>query len=223
VDQSQRPARINEGREEEDAEGQPDPPAVDLARDRALVAARELGLDLGARPPLDDVPRRVVDDDLGDVRAVLLEEVDLPLVATTGAETGSNPHPPELTRKVPGHGLGCDRLRPARAQREAGGRLGLRGRPRELVGPPAVERRLVGGIGGKIGARLRGARDREHAGDGDQRGQREPQSAQAHSGMATGSPVERVPEPALSRPTAPRSRVRSWRTRRRRAYCGEAA
>ena len=67
VQQAQRPAGVEERGDEQQAERQPDPGRVDLLRDRALVAARERGLDLEVAPGLVDRAVVAVDDHLRDL------------------------------------------------------------------------------------------------------------------------------------------------------------
>ena len=106
MDQTHRPPRVYERGQEENAERQPDPPAVDLAGDGALITARELGLDLRARPFLNDFPVRIVDNDLGGVVPIGLVEVDLPLVLAVRGDAGSNPDAPEWVRYLRADGSG---------------------------------------------------------------------------------------------------------------------
>ena len=123
VDQPQGPARIDEGRQEEDAERQPDPEVVDVPRDRARVAAGELGVDLRAGPRLDDASARVIDHDLPDVGATRVEVVHLPLAGQSGA--GARPGLEAAHRALGRQSAG----RPSRSpDRESGGNPGP-GRP----------------------------------------------------------------------------------------------
>ena len=56
MQEAERAARIDERREEQQAERQPDVGGVDLLGDRALVAAGKLGLDLVVAPRLVTSP-----------------------------------------------------------------------------------------------------------------------------------------------------------------------
>ena len=90
MDQPQRPPRVDERRQEEHAERQPDPPAVGLARDRARVAAGELGVDLGPGPLLDArMPPRRRSPPAPTSLPSRIEVVDLPLPREAGAGPGS--------------------------------------------------------------------------------------------------------------------------------------
>ena len=208
MDQPQRSSRIDERREKEHAERQPDPPAVHLAGDGPLVAAGELRIDLGSGPLLHHVSRRVVDDDLGDVMAVGLVVVDLPLVPAVVAEPRANPYPLRPAGQLPTHRRGRNAGDALRIQAEPGWRLGLGGGNRQLVGPAPVERRLVGGVGRNCAAPERSRRSHGDAGQSDQRGQRQPHPARLHSQWLPDS------DPARRRQAAdrPLNRASEWRS-----------
>jgi hypothetical protein len=124
VHQPERPARVEERRDEDQAERDPDPGGVDRAPDGAVVAAGELRLHLVVPPGLEHLAGGIADVDLGDLRspAVLLDEVlDLPAART--ARERIRLHVPALTALL-AHRLGVvgDRDHFARGELETGRR-----------------------------------------------------------------------------------------------------
>jgi hypothetical protein len=77
VEQPEWPPRIEEGDQEDHAQGQPDVGGVELPPECALVAAGHLPGHLGAAPGLDHPAGVVLDLDLGQL-VVVREEADLP-------------------------------------------------------------------------------------------------------------------------------------------------
>ena len=69
MEEPERPPRVEERRDEQDAERDPDPRRVDHLGDRALIAAGELGLHLEVAPGLLHLPRAPVEDHLRDLLA----------------------------------------------------------------------------------------------------------------------------------------------------------
>ena len=80
MQQPQRPAEIEERRQEQDAQGQPHVQGVDVPAERAGVAAGHRPRHLKAGPLFGHAPGQVVDDHEPDLLLAALGEVaDLPL------------------------------------------------------------------------------------------------------------------------------------------------
>ena len=183
VQQSQRPARVEERRTEQQAEWDPDPGRVDRLGDRPVVAAGERRADLEVPPRLDHLARGAVDDHLRDP-GVAVHVLDLPAVAPDqGSRLGSRALG-ELGLDHAGRIGGPDRvlgghLEPRRRPRL---RLGLDQLRRQLAAERRLQRRIVGGRRG----------GREQGETAERRDQRRERPAEALSAPHQRATVARV-------------------------------
>jgi hypothetical protein len=163
MDQAQRPARVEERGDEQQAERQPDVGCVDLLGDGAGVAAGERSLDLVVAPRLVDVAGGVEDDqrDLLATRPV----GDLPTVAADVRGRGRVRALRELVSDDVGGVRADDRLAGRDLEARRWHRLGRRlDQGRRLL---AAERRLVGGV--VLGDGARGSEQRQRERDDGRR------------------------------------------------------
>ena len=90
VEQPRRPAQVDERKQEQRAQGQPDVRGVELAAEGSVVAARHRPGDLMTRPLLEDRAAAVIHAHLDDLVAVP-EEAHLP--AARAVHVGGRPEP----------------------------------------------------------------------------------------------------------------------------------
>jgi hypothetical protein len=160
VQEAKRPAWVEEGDQEEQAQGEPDVGGVHFLRDRAAVPARERVVELGAVPGAEEVSRAPVDDRLRDLAGVRLRAGEVAHLPAGAAPEDDRLHVGALLALVLHRGRAVrdgDGLarRDLEAGRHARQRMGALERRREL----AAERRLRGEVLHRDG--LRGRRDRE--------------------------------------------------------------
>ena len=129
VQQPERPPRVDEGREEEQAQREPYVRRVQLAPEGARVAARHRPRDLVAGPDLEDGPAAVVHLHLHDLVAAT-EEAHLPAPHTL--RVGGRPQRPVTRGIVDLVRVSRDPLHLASAPLEEARRLGQRPRLLEV-------------------------------------------------------------------------------------------
>ena len=162
MDEASQPPEIDEGQDEEQAERNPDPPFGDVSPDRVLVAARELDFDLVIAPGVADLPRAVVDQQLGNLGATRIEPAHLPALGAADQRLRRRIGRFGQLRAEDRRGAGnLDRLAGAEAEsgRRQAGPLGLS----QPLGRNAAERRLIGGVG-HCGTRRHAQRRERHNG-----------------------------------------------------------